>query len=86
MEYTKSFDEALRAAVEGNAEGRESRMEGLVQRGDAKRAHPSWEHLWPVYVAAGAGGGDGGERIWTLCEGSMSWGMFRFGAVPLSRN
>lgn len=81
MDYTVSFDEALKEAVEGDVESRENRMATLLKRKDAKRAHPSWDHLWPVYVAAGAGGEDEGVRTWTMCEGSLSWGMFRFGDV-----
>jgi len=81
MPYTKTFDEALRAAVEGDNAGREQRMGDLLKRSDARKAHPTWEHLWPVYVAAGAGGDGVGKRIWTLCEGSLSWGMFKFGEV-----
>ena len=79
--YTVSFDEALREAVEGSVNGRGERMADLLKRGDAKKAHPSWDHLWPIFVAAGAGGSDEGSRTWTLCEGSLSWGMFRFGEV-----
>lgn len=83
--YTVEFDEALRAAVEGECGeegGREERMKGLLERKDLKLAHPSLEHLWPVYVAAGAGGeGEKAVRIWTKGEGSLSWGMFRFGEV-----
>lgn len=82
LNYAITFDEALRSAVEdGGVEERAERMGLLLQRKDAKRAHPSWDHLWPVFVAAGAGEGDAGKRIWTLVEGSMSWGMFRFGGV-----
>lgn len=88
--YAASFDEALREAVEGSGAGtgdspevdvatRENRMSNLLQRPDAKRAHPSWEHLWPVFIAAGAAGNQAGRRIWTKVEGSLSWGMFRFG-------
>lgn len=81
--YTKSFDEALKNAVEGEVEGRESRMEGLLERGDARSAHPTFEHLLPVYVGAGAAWEDEGKRLWTMEQGSMSWAQFRFGNVPV---
>jgi len=56
-------------------------MSGLMRRGDARKAHPSLEHLLPVYVAAGAAGEDLGVRLWTLPEKSLSWAQYRFGEV-----
>jgi 4,5-DOPA dioxygenase extradiol len=80
--YTLSFDSALKEAVEQDgAEAREKDMVALLRRSDARRAHPSFEHLLPVHVAAGAAGGDLGRQLWTLPEGSMSWAQFRFGDV-----
>ncbi len=55
MEYCESFDEALKVAVETPPKGRKEAMLGLLKRGDARKAHPSLEHLLPVYVGAGAG-------------------------------
>jgi len=78
--YSYSFDEALKVAVETEpGEKRKAAMEELLQRKDARQAHPSFEHLLPVHVAAGAAGTAKGERFWTLVEGSVSWGMVRFG-------
>lgn len=80
--YALSFDSALKEAVEQDGvEAREKAMVALLKRSDARRAHPSFEHLLPVYVAAGAAGGDLGRQLWTLPEGSMSWAQFRFGEV-----
>lgn len=80
--YTKSFDEALRAAVEDGEEGnRDEKMEKLLERSDARGAHPSFEHLLPVFVGVGAAGGDRGKRLWTLAEGSFSWAQFRWGEI-----
>lgn len=79
--YVKSFDEALREAVEGDGKERDERMKQLLGRNDAKMAHPSWEHLMPVFVAAGAAEGEKGERMWTLIEGGLGWAQFRFGEV-----
>ena len=47
MPYTVSFDEALKDAVSGPANGREERMAQLLKRSDAKQAHPTFEHLLP---------------------------------------
>ncbi|KAI7495830.1 aromatic ring-opening dioxygenase LigB subunit [Hortaea werneckii] len=81
--YTSAFDEALREAVEGSSgEERRKRMLALLKRGDLRQAHPSLEHLLPIFVAAGAAGVDEmGKRLWTLGEGSLSWAQFRFGEL-----
>ncbi|KZF20840.1 LigB-domain-containing protein [Xylona heveae TC161] len=60
---------------------REDRMKRLLRRTDARQAHPTFDHLLPLYVGAGAAGHDQGKRVWTLTEGSMSWGMYKFGEV-----
>jgi 4,5-DOPA dioxygenase extradiol len=80
--YAVSFDEALKEAAEqSSAEARDKAMVALLQRSDARKAHPSFEHLLPVHVAAGAAGDDRGKQLWTLPEGSMSWAQYRFGEV-----
>lgn len=81
MPYTTSFDQALKDAVEGDVQGREERMAALLQRKDAKQAHPSFEHLLPIFVGAGAADGDEGVRLWTKEEGSLAWALYRFGKV-----
>lgn len=83
MPYTISFDEALRDAVTSLPAEREQKMADLLSRPDARRAHPTFDHLLPIFVAAGAAGDDIGERLWTLKEGSMSWAQYRFGAVAV---
>jgi len=80
--YAVSFDDALKEAAEqDNVEAREKAMTALLKRSDARRAHPTFEHLLPVHVAAGAAGTDKGKQLWTLPEGSMSWAQYRFGEV-----
>lgn len=79
MPYAFSFDEALKDAVEVEPKDRKAAMKELLKRGDARKAHPSFEHLLPVHIAAGAAGEDKGVRFWTQVEGSVSWGMVRFG-------
>lgn len=81
-DYALSFDEALKVAVEADPAERKGKMAELLKRSDARRAHPTFEHLLPVFVGAGAAREDRGVRLWTLCEGSVSWGMFRFGDLP----
>ena len=81
MPYTSTFDEALKDAVTSHPAEREHRMASLLRRPDARRAHPTFEHLLPIFVGAGAAGDDIGERLWTLKEGSVSWAQYRFGEV-----
>lgn len=59
-------------------------MVALIKSGVAREAHPSLEHLLPIYVAAGAAGQDLGEQVWTFGEASLSWAQFRFGDVVVA--
>jgi len=81
MPYATEFDDALRDATEQAPKKREQAMENLLGHPLARKAHPSFEHLLPIYVAAGAAGDDVGKRTWTFPEGSMSWAQYRFGEV-----
>jgi aromatic ring-opening dioxygenase catalytic subunit (LigB family) len=81
MPYAVSFDEALKDAVTTAPAGRQKAMSELMKRPDARQAHPSFEHLLPIHIGAGAAGEDLGKRIWTFPEGSMSWAQYRFGEV-----
>lgn len=81
MPYAVSFDGALKDAVEQSPEQRQQAMRDLLKRPDARKAHPTFEHLLPIHVAAGAAGAEAGRRIWTLPEGSLSWAQFRFGDI-----
>lgn len=81
MPYTTSFDEALKDAVTKPPAEREQALSDLLKRPDARQAHPSFDHLLPIHIGAGAAGDDLGKRLWTLKEGSMSWAQYRFGDV-----
>ncbi|MCJ1339656.1 hypothetical protein MMC09_004946 [Bachmanniomyces sp. S44760] len=84
MPYTVSFDRALRKAVETEpGDGRDMAMEGLLERPDAREAHPTFEHLLPIHIGVGAAGEDKGKMVWTMPEGSMSWGQYRFGEIAV---
>ncbi|KAI1392595.1 LigB-domain-containing protein [Hypoxylon trugodes] len=82
LPYAVSFDEALKDATESPPSERQARMNEVVERPDARQAHPRFDHLMPVYVTAGAAGVDVGKRTWTLHEGSVAWAQYRFGPVP----
>jgi 4,5-DOPA dioxygenase extradiol len=79
LRYAVSFDEALKEAATAKPDGREAKMSALLRLSDTRKAHPTLEHLLPVYIVAGAAGEDVGEQIWTLPEGSLSWAQYRFG-------
>lgn len=82
MPYAVSFDAAMKEAVETTpGEGRDRAMENLLKRPDARPAHPTFEHLLPIHIGVGAAGSDAGKQLWTMPEGSMSWGQYRFGEV-----
>ena len=82
MPYAVSFDDALKVAAETKpGENRDDNMVNLLKRPDARQAHPTFEHLLPIHIAAGAAGDDQGKQLWTMPEGSMSWGQYRFGEV-----
>ena len=81
LPYTASFDDALRDAAESSPEQRADAMAKLLKRPDARQAHPTFDHLLPIFVGAGAAGDDVGKRLWTLKEGSVSWAQYRFGTV-----
>ena len=82
LPYTISFDEALKDAVTTDPNQRQAKMAELLKRSDARKAHPTFEHLLPLFIGAGAAAEDKGVRLWTLPQGSFSWAQYRFGEVP----
>lgn len=83
LPYAVSFDDALKDAVTAAPEKREKALADLLKRPDARQAHPTFDHILPIHVGAGAAGEDVGKRLFTLNEGSLGWAQFRFGEVPL---
>lgn len=81
MPYAFTFDEALKEVTTAEPEERQAKMSALLKRSLARQAHPTMEHILPIYIAAGAAGSDVGERLWTLAEGSLSWAQYQFGKV-----
>ncbi|KAJ5946099.1 hypothetical protein N7454_002938 [Penicillium verhagenii] len=81
LPYAVSFDEALKEAVTSEPEEREAAMAALLKRPDARQAHPTFDHLLPIHIGAGAAGADLAKRLWKFPEGSMSWSQYRFGDV-----
>jgi len=61
-----AFDEYLTDAVsDSNPESRHEKLVAWESAPHARDAHPREEHLAPVFVAAGAAGGDAGKRMYT---------------------
>lgn len=92
MPYTTSFIEALEKAVvtggdddESGKKKREDEMSALLKRGDCRKAHPSLEHLWPVFVAVGAAGGsEKGVKVWGgYGQAGIGWGYYRWGNLQM---
>ncbi|KAI5809901.1 catalytic LigB subunit of aromatic ring-opening dioxygenase family protein [Peziza echinospora] len=82
LPYAVSFDDALKQAVTaGTGEERKKALVELLKRGDARQAHPTFDHLLPVHVAAGAAEGEKATQIWTKAEMSFSWAQYRFGEL-----
>jgi 4,5-DOPA dioxygenase extradiol len=82
LSYVYSFDEELKAVTAtAKPEERQKKMVALLQSSAGRRAHPTFEHILPLFVAAGAASTDTGERLWTLPERSLSWAQYRFGPV-----
>ncbi|KAI0423396.1 putative aromatic ring-opening dioxygenase LigB subunit [Xylaria sp. FL1042] len=81
MPYAFSFEEALKEAASAKPQDRRAAMSALLKRSDARQAHPTLEHLLPIYIVAGAAGLDVGERLWTMPEGPLNWAQYRFGTV-----
>jgi 4,5-DOPA dioxygenase extradiol len=78
--WAHDFDQWLAATL---ADGREDELLDWSRCApDPRRAHPSPEHLYPLFVAYGAAGpGARGTRIYSgFTLGSMSMAAFRFGA------
>jgi 4,5-DOPA dioxygenase extradiol len=80
--YAYTFDEALKEAATAKPEERRGKMAGLMKRSDVRLAHPTLDHILPIYVVAGAAGSEVGKRLWTMPDGSLSWAQYRFGEVP----
>lgn len=85
LPYADSFDTALtEASTKYVGDERRIAMAKLLERPDARQAHPHFDHLLPAHVAAGAAGEDAGKLLWTLVEASFSWAQFVFGKVENS--
>ncbi|GAB7344796.1 hypothetical protein MBLNU457_3258t1 [Dothideomycetes sp. NU457] len=79
--YATTFDDALKVAVEKEPNQRQAAMAELLKSPDARKAHPTFEHLLPIHIGAGAAGNDSGKQLWTMPQFSLAWAQYRFGEV-----
>jgi aromatic ring-opening dioxygenase catalytic subunit (LigB family) len=73
------FDAWLNEAVTGDPALRDARLAAWAAAPEARFAHPREEHLLPLMVAAGAGEGDAGKRIYNNADMGATTSGFRFG-------
>lgn len=71
--YVAAFAAWVREAVEQG--DTERLLRTLEDAPDARRAHPTPEHFWPLLVAAGAADAGAGPRPATVIEGGIVHGM-----------
>ncbi|KAJ6260850.1 hypothetical protein Dda_3511 [Drechslerella dactyloides] len=78
LPYVAPFDRALESAMISNiGETRERKMLELLQRMDARTAHPHFDHILPIYVAIGAASDGQAKQIFNHRESSMGWAQYR---------
>ena len=76
--YVQAFSAWVRKAVEQGDRARLLRT--LEEAPDARRAHPTAEHFWPLLVAAGASDAGNGPLPATVIEGGIAYGMLAMDA------
>jgi 4,5-DOPA dioxygenase extradiol len=87
--YVKAFAAWVREAVEQGDRPRLLRT--LDDAPDARRAHPTPEHFWPLLMAAGAADAGDGPPPAAVIEGGIAYGMlamdaYAFGLVGAPRS
>ncbi len=65
----------------GDEDARNAALENWDQAPAARTVHPREDHLIPLMVAAGAGGADRGEKIFTDHPMDVAISAFRFGSA-----
>lgn len=85
-EYSQPFEDAVKDVVD-NVKGLPvsdeqylTNLSELWKNPHRPGAHPTAEHLFPFYFAAGAADGDRGVQEYTKIAGSTAWGLFKWGA------
>ncbi len=83
IDYSQEFEKGARDYLASNPEDRKAGLLALKQRDDWQLAHPTLDHVLPLYVTLGAGEGASEYRVWSegLYSAGMSLVSFRLGTV-----
>lgn len=76
--YVRAFSAWVREAVE--QADRRRLLRTLEDAPEARRAHPTAEHFWPLLVAAGAADAGDGPPPASVIEGGIAYGMLAMDA------
>ena len=76
-DWARAFDDWVVSAVERGDIDR--LLKFPAEPANARQAHPTPEHLMPLYVALGAGGGKGRALHRSFSWGSIGMTSFAFG-------
>ncbi len=76
---SETFDRWLTEAVEADPEVRGESLAHWAEAPSGRASHPREEHLLPLMVAAGAAGGDRGERVFSDVAMNARLSGYRFG-------
>ena len=76
---SETFDRWLTSAVESDADARRDALAHWSKAPAGRASHPREEHLLPLMVAVGAGGGDRGERVFSDVAMNARLSGYRFG-------
>ncbi|OJJ42214.1 hypothetical protein ASPZODRAFT_20668 [Penicilliopsis zonata CBS 506.65] len=84
IEVAQSIEaETVHALASRTPEERTKRLLQLQQRDDWQRAHPTDEHILPLYITLGVGRDLEGHRVWNTdqCTIGQSFTCFRLGNI-----
>ncbi len=79
LAQSQMFDEWLTQTCSGEPGARDELLAAWAQAPEARYCHPREEHLIPLMVAAGAGSGDAGRRIFSDQVMGVQVSAFEFG-------
>ena len=81
---SEAFDAWLAKALAAPVQERAQVLERWEEAPAARLAHPHEDHLIPLFVALGAAGGEGAERVYHERDfmGGATVASYRFGALP----